>query len=62
MKGGFIMKNLDDVMSRLTFLKNISDGHDQFDKEINVIAEMLEVFGVKWSFVEDSEKFIAKLK
>ena len=56
------MKNLDDVMSRLTFLKNISDGHDQFDKEINVIAEMLEVFGVKWSFVEDSEKFIARLK
>ena len=56
------MKNLDDVMRRLTFLKNVSDGNDQFDKELNVIAEMLEIFGVKWSFVEDNEKFVAKLK
>ena len=56
------MKNLDDVMKRLTFLKNVSDGNDQFNRELNVIAEMLEVFNVKWSFVEDGEKFIAKLK
>lgn len=56
------MKNLDDVMKRLTFLKNVSDGNDQFDKELKVIAEMLEVFNVEWSFVDDGKKFIAKLK
>lgn len=56
------MKNLDDVMKKLTFLKNVSDGRDEFDKQLNTIAEVLEVFNVKWHFVEDGEKFIAKLK
>lgn len=55
-------KNLDDVMKELTFLKNVSDGHDQFDMKLNTIAEILELFNIKWQFVEDGEKFIAKLK
>ncbi len=57
-----MFKNLDDVMKELTFLKNASDGHDHFDMKLNTIAEMLELFGIKWQFVEDGEKFIAKLK
>lgn len=59
-----MFKNLDDVMKRLTFLKNISDGHDKFDVELNTIAEMLQLFNIQWHFVEDKEnnKFIAKLK
>lgn len=56
------MKNLDDIMKELTYLKNISDGHDEYDRRLTAIAEVLEVFGVKWSFVEEGEKFIAKLK
>lgn len=58
-----MFKNLDDVMKRLTFLKNISDGHDKFDIELNTIAEMLQLFNIQWHFVEDKEndKFIARL-
>ena len=59
-----MFKNLDDVMKRLTLLKNISDGHDNFNTELNAIAEMLQLFNIQWYFVEDKEndKFIAKLK
>ena len=56
------MKNLYDVMRELTFLKNVSNGHDEYDRRLTAIAEVLEIFDVKWSFVEDGEKFIAKLK
>lgn len=56
------MKNLDDVMRELTFLKNASDGRDEYDRRLTAIAEVLDIFNVKWSFVEESEKFIAKLK
>ncbi len=57
-----MFKNLDDVMKELTFLKNASDGHDHFDMKLNTIAEMLELFNIKWQFVKEGEKFIAKLK
>lgn len=57
-----MFKNLDDVMKRLAYLKNISDGHDKFDVEINTIAEMLSLFKIQWSFTEENDKFIAKLK
>lgn len=59
-----MFKNLEDVMKRLTFLKNSSDGHDKFDTELNTIAEMLQLFNIQWYFTEDKEndKFIAKLK
>lgn len=53
--------NLDDVMKDLTFLKNISDGHDQFDMKLNAIADMLALFNIKWKFEECDERFIAKL-
>ena len=56
------MKNLDDVMKELTFLKNVSDGNDEYNKRLNTIADLLEIFNVKWHFVEEDEKFIAKLK
>lgn len=53
--------NLNDVMKDLTFLKNISDGHDQFDARINAIADMLELFNVKWQFTQCGDRFVANL-
>lgn len=59
-----MFKDLNDVMKRLTLLKNISDGYDKFNTELNTIAEMLQLFNIQWCFIEDKEndKFIAKLK
>lgn len=57
-----MFKTLDDVMKRLTVLKNISDGYDKFNDELNTIADMLELFNIKWYFAEENGKFIAKLK
>lgn len=57
-----MFKTLDDVMKRLTILKNISNGYDDFNRELNTIADMLELFNVKWSFIEENDKFVAKLK
>lgn len=55
-------ENINDVMKELTFLKNVSDGHDEFDKRLKAIAEVLELFDVKWRFIiEENEKFVAKL-
>ena len=56
------MKNIDDIMKELTWLKNISNGHDVFDAQLNAIADTLEVFNVNWQFVEENGKFIAKIK
>lgn len=59
-----MFKNLNDVMKRLSLLKNISDGYDQFNTELNTIAEMLKLFKIEWQFIEDKEndKWVAVLK
>lgn len=59
-----MFKNLNDVMKRLSLLKNMSDGYDQFNTELNVIAEMLQLFKIEWEFIEDKEndKWVAVLK
>lgn len=63
-KSDSLFNSLDDVMRRLTILENISNGHDKYYDELRVIADMLELFHVKWEFIEDKEndKFIARLK
>lgn len=54
-------ESINDIMKELTFLKNVSDGYDEFDRRLTAIAEVLELFNVKWRFVEENEKFVAKL-
>lgn len=59
-----MFENLNDVMKRLSLLKNMSDGYDQFNTELNAIAEMLKLFKIEWCFIEDKEndKWVAVLK
>ncbi len=59
-----MFKDLNDVMKRLTLLKNMTNGYDEFNTELNTIGEMLQLFNIQWCFIEDKEndKFIAKLK
>lgn len=54
-------ENLDDVMKELTRYKNTTNNYDIFNDRINTIADMLELFEVKWQYVEENERFIAKL-
>lgn len=54
-------ENLDDVMKELTIYKNTTNNYDIFNDRINTIADMLELFEVKWQYVEENERFIAKL-
>ena len=63
------MKNINDIMERLTKLKaeSIQDGkpfgNSSADKEIKASDEVLQVFGVKWNYTWDkSGKWIAIVK
>lgn len=54
-------ESLDDVMKELTRYKNTTNNYDIFNDRINTIADMLELFEIKWQYVEENERFIAKL-
>lgn len=63
------MKSIHDIMDRLTKLKAESvQGGNPFgwgpaDREIKAIDEVLQVFGVKWSYTwDESGKWVATLK
>ena len=60
------MENLNDVMNRLTWLEN-SGGKTPFgdspkEQEIKSIASLLRIFGVKWQYVLDGDRWIAVMK
>ena len=58
-------ENLNDVMNHLTRLKRMTNDHpinkDVYGIQIDTIADMLELFGVKWRFVEKDEHFVAEI-
>ena len=64
------MKNVNDIMNRLTKLKawsiaeNDPYGWGAADREIKVISDVLKVFGVEWYYGTDRKtgKWRARLK
>lgn len=63
------MKSINEIMERLTELKaeSIQDstpfGWSGADREIKAIDEVLQVFGVEWSYTWDkSGKWVATVK
>lgn len=57
--------NLNDVMKHLTQLERCTShnpiNQDVYQIQIDTIGNMLELFGVKWRFVEKGEHFVAEL-
>lgn len=63
------MKSINDIMTRLTKLKaeSIQDsnpfGRSPADMEIKAISEVLQVFGIRWSYTwDESGKWVATVK
>lgn len=63
------MKSINEIMNHLTELKaeSIQSGNpfgwSSADREIKAIDEVLQVFGVKWSYIwDESGKWIAVVR